>query len=117
MPTATTNPRSPGATIRRGFQHAGLALASTAAVIGVASSCMFLTTASEAVNLIFEPLSLLLMPGLVAGLVISNLHRHHAQETHDFSTNEVLALAAAFYFCFFFVAFWWWSRRRRAHHT
>ncbi len=90
-----------------------MALLCTAAVLGVAISCMFLTTSSEAVNLIFEPFSLLLMPGLVTALVLSNLHGHHAQRTHDFSSNQVLALAAVFYFCFFFAAFWWWSRRQQ----
>jgi hypothetical protein len=73
-------------------------------LVGVASAANFLTTAPEALSLLFEPFSLLLMPGLLTSFALAG--------PHDYSIDTVLVASVVFYALFFYFALTWLSRRR-----
>lgn len=91
-----------------GLLHVSLAAVVAMATVAMASAGMFLTTAPETVSLLFEPLSLLLMPGLLVSLLVVN--------AHDYSPPVVVETAFVFYFLFFLAALWVWSRKRLHAH-
>jgi hypothetical protein len=72
-------------------------------LVAIASAANFLTTAPKAFSLLFEPFSLLLMPGLLASLVLAG--------PHDYSIDTVLTTSVVFYAIFFYFALTWLSRR------
>jgi hypothetical protein len=78
-----------------------------ASVVGIGSACMLFSTGPEWASLIFEPVSLVLMPGLLVGMVLSG--------PHDLQPQVVLAGTIVFYFLLFWVVLEWraWRRRRR----
>ena len=88
---------------------ARMVLASVAAalVVAIGSAGMLFTTGPEWASLIFEPVSLVLLPGLFVGMMISG--------PHDLDTHVVLNGTIVLYF----LSFWMmleslaWRRRRR----
>jgi hypothetical protein len=78
----------------------------TAFVVFVASAAMLFVTAPEWLSLIFEPLSLLMAPGLIAGLFASG--------PHDLNPVLVVKGSIVFYFLSFFCLLEWraWRKRR-----
>jgi hypothetical protein len=73
-----------------------LAALLTAALMGAAIGALFVTTAPRMVSVLIEPISVLLMPGLLISLAASG--------AHDFSINVVVASASVLYFAFFYWA-------------
>lgn len=71
--------------------------------MGLASAAMLFSTAPKWLSLIFEPISLLLLPGLVAGVVHTS--------PHDLEASVVLWAALLFYFVLFFCLLEWRARR------
>ncbi len=69
-------------------------------VVAVASAANFLTTAPKLISLVFEPFSLLLIPGLIASLLIAG--------PHDYSPIIVVQFSLVFYV----LAFYWVLTRR-----
>jgi hypothetical protein len=84
-----------------------MAAGATVAVVGVASAGLLFSTARESVSLVFEPLSLMLMPGMLFGM--------YQAGPHDLEPKVILWASFGFYFAFFFALLEWraWSRRRR----
>jgi len=84
-----------------------MASAATAVVVGLASAGLLFSTARESVSLVLEPMSLMLMPGLLFGL--------YQAGPHDLDPRVILGASVGFYFMFFFSVLEWraWSRRRR----
>ena len=78
----------------------------TAAVIGIASFGLLFATAPEWASLIFEPLSLLLMPGLGIAMALSG--------PHDLEPSVVVTASIVVYFLLFLGLLEWraWRRRR-----
>ena len=85
-----------------------MALTATATVVAVGSAALLCERAPAAVSLVLEPLSLVLLPGLVYGIVRAN--------EHALKTQEMFYASLAFYLCFFFLLFEClaWERRRAA---
>jgi cbb3-type cytochrome oxidase subunit 1 len=81
--------------------------AATAVVVIVGGTAMLFNTAPEWISVIVEPLSLLLVPGLVAGMVESG--------PHSLDPSIIVDASVIFYFVVFFVFFEAraWRRRRR----
>jgi len=86
-----------------------LAALLTTLTMVAAIGAMFVTTAPQIVCVLIEPLSLLLMPGLLAALLSSG--------PTDLSPVSVVMVATGFYFAFFCLALWWLDRARRARRT
>ena len=82
-----------------------LSAAISAVLMYVATEAMYVTTAPKLISLVVEPLSLLLMPGLVGAIVVAG--------AHDFTPGSVLFLSAIFYFAFFYGALTWLSKPTR----
>lgn len=77
-------------------------------VVALACGGMTLTTSSAAANFIFEPLSLLLLPGLVIAAgwtsLIAHLHHMHGfRDNHEFAAPLVVMCSLLFYFVMFAV--------------
>ncbi len=85
-----------------------LAGALTAAVIGIASFGLLFATAPAWASLIFEPLSLLLIPGLGIAMALSG--------PHDLEPSVVVTASIVVYFLLFFALLEAraWRRRNRA---
>lgn len=81
---------------------AGLA---TAAVIGLAFVGMLCVRAPTWVSLIFEPLSLFFLPGLIVGIFKS--------DPHDIVPRVVVHASVIFYFVLFLGALEWRASKRR----
>jgi hypothetical protein len=81
--------------------------AAAAAIVGIGSACMLFTTGPEWASLVFEPVSLVLMPGLLVGIVLSG--------PHDLDPQVVVAGTIVFYFLLFWAALEWraWRQRKR----
>lgn len=79
-----------------------LAAVCTSALMALAITGVFLTTVPQWVNLLFEPFSLLLMPGLVVSVL--------AAGPHDFSPYVVAWVSAGFYFLVFYAWLGWRGR-------
>ena len=77
----------------------------TCVLVGVATAGMFVTSAPKFVSLLFEPFSLLLMPGLIVAILFAG--------AHDFSPLSVVGVAAVFYFGFFFWVLTRWAKSTR----
>jgi hypothetical protein len=77
----------------------------TAALVWIASVAMLLDTAPAWVSLVFEPLSLFLLPGLVVAMVTAG--------KHDLNPSVVVAASGVFYFVCFLVALERRACRRR----
>jgi hypothetical protein len=75
-----------------------------AILIGLGSGAVFLTTESRVLSYLLEPLSLLLLPGLLIAL--------GAAGAHDFSPNSVIYAAFAWYIVFFYLIFTWRYRHQ-----
>jgi hypothetical protein len=71
-------------------------------LVGIASAANFLTTYPKAINLLFEPFSLFLLPGLFVSLVVAG--------PHDYSPILVAAASLAFYTPVFYALLHWRSR-------
>jgi len=86
-----------------------LVLASVAAaiVVCIGSVGMLFSTGPEWSSLLFEPLSLVLLPGLLVGMVVSG--------PHDLEPEVVLNGTIVLYFLFFWAVLEWraWRQRRR----
>jgi len=79
-----------------------LAAIATAALVSMACAAMLLNTAPKWISLIFEPLSLFLLPGLaVDSLAVS---------PHDLDPTLVIEGCVVFYFLVFFGFLQWRSR-------
>ena len=85
-----------------------LAVGATAVVIGSGSFALLFETAPQAVSMVVEPLSLLLLPGLFYGIVRAS--------SHALDSQEMMNASVVFYLCFFFLLFEYraWSKRREA---
>lgn len=79
------------------------AMLCAAMLVAIASAANFLTTAPKVLSLLFEPFSLLLMPGLLASLALAG--------PHDYSPTTVVLTSVLFYSTFFYFALGWLSRR------
>ncbi len=66
-----------------------MALLLAAAIVALASSAMYVTTAPPLVSLLVEPFSLLLLPGLVVAMI--------AAGPHDFTAHSVLLWSLLIY--------------------
>ena len=78
----------------------------TVAAVGLATMGLFFSTAPQWVSLALEPLSLLLMPGFVVGLVLAG--------PHDLDPAVIMQATIIFYMVLFFVLLSWrWKRRAR----
>ena len=91
-----------GLTIARPAQiltRAACAILCAGLLVGTAIAANFLTTAPKSISLILEPISLLLMPGLVVSILTSG--------PHDYSPYSVAAVSLLFY-----AALHWLARRR-----
>ncbi len=75
-----------------------------AAILGIAYSGMFVSMAPRVVSESVEPLSLLLLPGLLFAIVSAG--------PHDFQPGTVLGAAAVFWFLAAFLFFTWRARSR-----
>ena len=84
--------------------RAACAILCAALVVGAAMAANYLTTASKSISLLFEPVSLLLMPGLIVSILTAG--------PHDYSPHNVTIVSLAFYFVFFYAVLHWLSRRR-----
>jgi hypothetical protein len=73
-------------------------------LVGAAILATNLTTAPKAISLLFEPISLLLMPGLLVSMLTSG--------PHDYSPHFVAYVSFVFYAVFFYGVLHWLSRRR-----
>ena len=82
-----------------------LAGVSTMVVVGVGSAAMLLNTVPEWLSLLFEPLSLLLLPGLLVGVVASG--------PHELVPQMILDSAVVFYFGVFLTLLEFRAFRRR----
>ena len=95
-----------------------LSAAGSGALVGLASLGMLLTTAPRTLNLLFEPLSLLFLPGIAIAIGWTTLEGHLEKHTktfadnHDFSITFVVLCTLAFYF-----AVLSWLLRRRQQRT
>jgi hypothetical protein len=96
-----------GIVIRPLFQiliRAAFAMLCAVLVVGAAILATNLTTAPKSVSLLLEPISLLLMPGLLASILTAG--------PHDYSPHTVANVSFVFYAVFFYGALHWLSRRR-----
>jgi hypothetical protein len=82
-----------------------LAGVAAAVVVGLASVGMLFSTAPEWLSLIFEPLSLLFLPGLLVDMVQVG--------PHDLAPAVVVQASVAIYFVLFLGALEWRARRQR----
>ncbi len=84
-----------------------LALLLAAAIVALASAALYVTSAPPVVSLLVEPISLLLLPGLLVALV--------AAEPHDFTAMSVLVWSMLVYtpVSFFALRRWTSARMRR----
>jgi hypothetical protein len=78
-----------------------------AAVVFLGSVGMLFTTGPEWASLLFEPVSLLLLPGLLVGMFVSG--------PHDLDPHVVLNGTIVLYFLLFWMVLEWraWRQRRR----
>jgi vacuolar-type H+-ATPase subunit I/STV1 len=81
----------------------------TALIMAAAIASMFLTTEPRLLNLLVEPFSLLLMPGLLGTLAVAG--------AHDYSPRMVVYLSTGFYFVSIYLAVWWRQTERRRTST
>ncbi len=84
--------------------RAAWAILCATVLVAIAAAANFLTSAPKAISLLFEPISLLLMPGLLAAFAIAG--------PHDYSPTTVVVVSTVFYTAFFYFALSWLSRRR-----
>jgi hypothetical protein len=75
-----------------------------AAIVALASSALYVTSAPPAISLLVEPLSLLLMPGLAVALA--------AAGPHDFSAWTVVVWSMLIYTILAFFALRRWAAAR-----
>ena len=82
-----------------------IAVVSAAALMALAVTAMYVTTAPPLLSLLLEPLSLLLLPGLLVSIVSAG--------PHDFSPGLVIYVAFGFYVALIYLLLWlWWEPRR-----
>ncbi len=74
-------------------------------LVAIASAANFLTTAPKFISLLFEPLSLLLIPGLLASLLVAG--------PHDYNPLLVFQVSLVFYIVVFYWGLNWRARRAR----
>ena len=86
------------------FLYASIA---AAAIVGIGSAAMLFTTGPEWASLLFEPMSLVLLPGLFVGMVLSG--------AHDLEPRIVLLGTIVFYIILIFalLELQAWRQRRR----
>ena len=84
-----------------------LVLASLAAaiVVGIGSAGMLFSTGPEWASLVFEPVSLLLLPGLLVGIIVSG--------PHDLDPHVVMNGTIVLYFLLFWAVLEWRAMRQR----
>jgi hypothetical protein len=86
-----------------------IVLASLAAglVVGLGSAGMLFTMGPAWASLLFEPISLLLLPGIIVGMVVSG--------PHDLDPHVILNGTIVLYFFTFWAILEWraWRKRRR----
>ena len=82
-----------------------IAATAAALVVGMASAGLLFSTAPERISLILEPMSLMLMPGLLFGI--------YEAGPHDLNPKVILWASGVFYFLFFLVVLEWWARHRQ----
>lgn len=78
-----------------------------AAIVGIGSGGLMFTTGPEWASLLFEPVSLVLLPGLFVGMF--------ATGPHDLEPHVVMNGTIVFYFVLVWAALEWrgWRQRRR----
>ena len=78
-----------------------------AVVVGIGSAGMLFTTGPEWASLAFEPVSLVLLPGLLVSMALSG--------PHDLDPDVVLNGTIVLYFLLFWALLEWraWRQRRR----
>ena len=82
-----------------------LSALAAAALVGIAYSGMFVAMAPRLISETVEPLSLLLLPGLLFAIA--------SVGPHDFQPDTVLKASALFWFLATFLLFTWRARTRR----
>ena len=103
------------ASARAAVGRVGVAIGCSAALVGLASLGMIMTTESRVLALLLEPFSLLFLPGVAVALVwtgiLGYLHHHvrTVSDNHDFSAAFVVWCT----FLFYFVALYQLLKRRR----
>jgi len=75
-----------------------------AVLVGGAVAAVYATTMPASISLVVEPLSLLLLPGLVFSIL--------AAGAHDFAPETVIYASFVWYLVFFYLIFTWRYRRR-----
>ncbi len=105
LPLTHPKPRSRFLRHLRGLVfHLLLAAFTTAALIGIAISGMFVAMAPRFISESVEPLSLLLLPGLFFAIASAG--------PHDFEPQTVVKASAVFWFLATFLFFTWRARIR-----
>jgi hypothetical protein len=82
----------------------GLSLLLAAMLLGIGMAGMFVSAAPRWVSLLLEPLSLLLMPGLLVAILVAG--------AHDFGPVVVVVGSAVFYTALVYTALGRWKARR-----
>jgi hypothetical protein len=82
-----------------------LAAALAGATVGIGSFGMLFSTGPEWQSLLFEPVSLLLLPGLLVGILVSG--------PHDLDPHIVLQGTIVLYFLFYWAVLEWREHKRR----
>ncbi len=85
--------------------HLLLSAVVAAAILALACSGMFVAMAPRLISESVEPLSLLLLPGLLFAIA--------SVGPHDFQPETVLQTSALFWFLIAFLFFTWRARNRR----
>lgn len=82
-----------------------LSAVTAAVIVAIAYSGMFVAMAPRLISEAVEPLSLLLLPGLLFAIASAG--------PHDFQPDTVLQASALFWFLIAFLFFTWRARTRR----
>lgn len=93
----------------------GLAGLCSGALVAAASGAAMLTTAGEWLTVTLEPLSLLLLPGMLCAMVVMGLlgmvrHAGNLGYSRGFEAHLIAGCSVVFYFAVFA---WWFSGRTR----
>ena len=97
--------------------HAMLSLLGSAALVGMASAGMGLTTESRWICLLVEPFSLLFIPGVGLAIMIATIvsHLNHRgksfEDNHDFTATLVVWCTFLFYAIVLYLMQSWRLRR------
>jgi hypothetical protein len=97
-------PRTRWLRLRLLVARAALSMLYSAVLVGLAVATVFLTTEPPLLSYLLEPVSLLLLPGLMVSLM--------AAGAHDFNASTVLYASFVWYIVFFYLLLTWRYRRK-----